>query len=328
MDFIDLFCGGGFGARGAVAAGANPVLAIDCWSLATDTYQHNFPSCKVETRLIDSRVPLTLQKAFSCELLITSPECTSHSIARGARPPDEDSRETASHVIPWLKAFKPRWVILENVKRMEQWNGHDDLLNQMAKLGYAVSALWLNAADFGVPQSRKRLFLLGDREGTVTTRDDLLKLRTGGGKSVQTILDPPGTYKTKPLYTPHRARATLDRAERAIAELGEGEPFLIVYYGSDYAGGWQSLRSPLRTVTTLDRFALVTWENGEPHMRMLQPAELMRAMGGPNTPHKLPFGTRRDKVKLCGNGVCSPVMEVLVKRIMAVKGAAAMKRAS
>ena len=328
MDFIDLFCGGGFGARGAASAGANPVLAVDCWELATQTYRHNFPDCNVETRLIDDRVPAKLKKSFRCDLLITSPECTSHSIARGAKPPDEDSQETASHVIPWLKAFRPRWVILENVKRMELWDGHDDLLIQMAELEYAISPLWLNAADFGVPQSRKRLFLLGDREGTVTTRDDLLKLRIGRRKSVRAILDPHGTHKTTPLYKSNRARATIDRAERAIAELGKGEPFLIVYYGSDYAGGWLSLCAPLRTVTTLDRFALVTWDDGAPQMRMLQPRELMRAMGGPDTPHELPFGTRRDKIKLCGNGVCSPVMEVLVKRIMNVNAAGAMRRAS
>ncbi|WP_223201951.1 hypothetical protein, partial [Streptococcus pneumoniae] len=58
-----------------------------------------------------------------------------------------------------------------------------------------------------------------------------------------------------PLFTRDRAKGTLERAERAIKELGPNEPFLLVYYGSDKAGGWQSLDRPLRTVTTLDRFA-------------------------------------------------------------------------
>lgn len=58
-----------------------------------------------------------------------------------------------------------------------------------------------------------------------------------------------------------------------MSELGPGKPFLIVYYGSDGAGGWQRLDRPLRTVTTLDRFGLVRWENSTPMLRMLQVAD-------------------------------------------------------
>ena len=116
------------------------------------------------------------------------------------------------------------------------------------------------------------------------------------------------------LRKPGRAKATLERTERAIAELGEGVPFLIVYYGSDYAGGWQTLDVPLRTVTTVDRFGLVTWKKGTPYMRMLQPDELLLAMSG-SSDHVLPHGTRREKVKLCGNGVCSDVMTAIFQWI-------------
>ena len=89
-------------------------------------------------------------------------------------------------------------------------------------------------------------------------------------------------------------------------------PFIIVYYGSDYAGGWQPLNVPLRTITTIDRFGLVTWARNVPYLRMLQPSELLKAMGG-GTDHRLPYGSRREKVKLCGNGVCSDVMTAIFK---------------
>ena len=115
-------------------------------------------------------------------------------------------------------------------------------------------------------------------------------------------------------YSSSRADATIQRAERAMSQIGEGRSFLIVYYGTDYAGGWQSLDAPLRTVTTLDRFGLVTWKNNNPMLRMLQPPELLRAMGA-GIVHKLPGGSRRDRIKLCGNGVCSPVMEVIFRKI-------------
>jgi len=52
-----------------------------------------------------------------------------------------------------------------------------------------------------------------------------------------------------------------------------------------------------------------------PYLRMLQPSELLKAMGA-GSKHQLPYGNRRDKIKLCGNGVCSPVMEMIFKKII------------
>ena len=96
--------------------------------------------------------------------------------------------------------------------------------------------------------------------------------------------------------------------------LGKRIPFLIVYYGSDGAGSWQSIDRPLRTVTTLDRFGLVTWEGREPMLRMLQVEELRSAMGFPNS-HLFEHGTRRDKIRMLGNGVVPPVMQAIVETL-------------
>jgi DNA (cytosine-5)-methyltransferase 1 len=314
LTFIDLFCGGGFGARGAVRGGGRPLLAVDAWDMATRTYQANFPDADIITDRIENINPFRLSRRYAPDVLLTSPECTAHSIARGAKPGSEKSRETAIAMIPWVEAVQPRWVVVENVNRMKKWERHEELLVTLEELGYTISQFMLDAADFGTPQARKRLFLICDREGSSTTRTDLLALHRWQRKTAREILDPEGAHKSTPLYKPGRAASTIERAERGMEELGRGVPFLIVYYGSDYAGGWQSLDAPLRTVTTLDRFGLVTWERRTPMLRMLQPNELLRAMGA-GTSHKLPFGTRRDKVKLCGNGVCSPVMEIIFRRL-------------
>jgi DNA (cytosine-5)-methyltransferase 1 len=99
-----------------------------------------------------------------------------------------------------------------------------------------------------------------------------------------------------------------------MSALRKHEPFLVVYYGSDGSGGWQPLDRPLRTLTTLDRFGLVTWQKRTPMLRMLQVPELLRAMGF-DRKYSLPHGSRRDKIKLLGNGVCPPVMEAIVSSI-------------
>jgi DNA (cytosine-5)-methyltransferase 1 len=312
--FVDLFCGAGFGARGAVRGGGIPLLGLDAWNLATQTYKTNFPEADILTKKIEDVSPSELGSKYRPDVLLTSPECTSHSIARGAKPGSEKSRETAIGIVPWVNAMKPRWVIVENVNRMKKWDRHNELVLSIESQGYAVSDLHLNSADFGSAQARKRMFLVCDREGTTVRREDLLELVTTPRKSARDIIDWEANHPVTLLRKPGRAQATLDRAERAIAELGEDIPFLIVYYGSDYAGGWQTLDAPLRTVTTVDRFGLVTWKDKTPYLRMLQPDELVLAMGG-SSDHKLPHGSRRDNVKLCGNGVCSDVMTAIFQWI-------------
>ncbi len=311
---MDLFSGGGFGARGAVNAGGSPILAVDAWELAAKTYKDNFPEADVLCNTIQSLNPKQLSKKYKPDILLTSPECTSHSIARGNRPVCEKSRETAIDIIPWIQAMKPRWIILENVNRMKNWGRHAELIKTIESQGYAVSDMLLNASDFGTPQSRKRMFLIGSLDGYQITKSELISLNRKRRKTAKSIIQWNKKYKSKPLYSKGRAEATIERAERAIKELGKNVPFLIVYYGSDYAGGWQSIDSPLRTITTIDRFGLVTWEDETPLLRMLQPDELLIAMGAGKS-HKLSNGSRRDKIKLCGNGVCSPVMETIFKKI-------------
>jgi DNA (cytosine-5)-methyltransferase 1 len=221
-------------------------------------------------------------------------------------------------IVPWIESMEPRWVIVENVNRMKKWSRHNELVRTIEDYGYTVSDLYLNSSDFGSAQARKRMFLVCDREGTTVTREDLLALHNAPILSAENVIDWDVPHPTSPLFKPGRATATIDRANRAIAELGTNVPFIIVYYGSDYAGGWQRIDAPLRTVTTIDRFGLVTWKDGAPYLRMLQPSELLKAMGGGDD-HRLPYGSRREKVKLCGNGVCSDVMSAIFQWIEGVQ---------
>ena len=111
-----------------------------------------------------------------------------------------------------------------------------------------------------------------------------------------------------------RAKATIQRAERAIDELGADTPFIMVYYGTDGAGGYQTVDRPLRTVTTLDRFAYVKPNGNDHEMRMLQPPELAAAMGFPSC-HLWPRSSRRERIRLIGNAVCPAVMKAIVRNL-------------
>ncbi len=100
--------------------------------------------------------------------------------------------------------------------------------------------------------------------------------------------------------------------------LGEVRAFLIKYYGS--GGQHQGLDTPLHTVTAKARFGLVMVD-GEPYqiddigMRMLQPHELFRAQGFPETYEINPENslTKEEQVSLAGNSVCPQVVEAIVR---------------
>lgn len=306
---LDLFCGAGGSSLGARAAGVQMIGAVDAWDLATRTYKDNFPKAEVIQTRLNARTGAKLfSRVRSVDLIIASPECTHHSIARGAKPRDERSRRSGWFVMPFVRAYEPRWIVIENVSGMRRWDGFDELIGELGK-HYKLRMQMLDAADFGVPQVRKRLFVMGDRE----RKPDLVVGRRRRQHALS-ILDGVSDWKSKPAFGGRLSENTIARLNRGIDKLGKGKDFLVVYYGSDRAGGWQPLDRPLRTLTTLDRFGLVRWVGGIPTFRMLQVPELRKAMGYPRDAI-LDQGTRRDKVKLLGNGVCPPVMQAVVETL-------------
>jgi DNA (cytosine-5)-methyltransferase 1 len=296
-------------------AGAKIVGGVDAWKLATETFQLNFPEAEVWNERAEDIDPEDVAaRVGRVDLLLASPECTSHSVAKGSAPRCEISRETAFQVIRYARAFKPRWIVVENVPRMTLWARFQDWMAGIHELGYQTCHAVLDAQDYRTPQSRKRLFILCDKEVEPT----LPPKARGPKRTVASILRS-GEPRVKPwafrpVDSAGRAEATIERAERAIKAFGPRSEFIMVYYGSDGAGGYQSLDRPLRTVTTLDRFAYVR-PNGRGHeMRMLQPPELAAAMGFPPL-HQWARSNRRDRIRLIGNAVCPPVMCSVVRHL-------------
>jgi len=316
---LDLFCGAGGSSQGAVQAGATLVGAIDAWDLATETLRDNHPDAHVLTKRLGPRSsPDRVLLKRGVDLLLASPECTNHSVAKGSAPRCEESKRSANYILSFIRALEPRWVVLENVIQMRDWHGYDPLLDKLHNLGYGVTPQVLDSADFGVPQTRRRLFLLCQQGSAPPLLPQPAAIQRKAAKS---FINLGSKWPSRILCLPNRAQATIDRAGRAMAELGTGVPFLIVYYGSDGPGGWQPLHRPIRTLTTLDRFGLVTWRGKIPYLRMLQVDELRAAMGFPET-YVFNHGSRRDRVKLLGNGVCPPVMEAIVRHLTLPKKAA------
>ncbi|MDP8257101.1 MAG: DNA cytosine methyltransferase, partial [Candidatus Alcyoniella australis] len=163
---FDVFCGGGGSSQGAIMAGVVPAAALDKWSIAAQTYRQNFPDAVVYETTAGSLSPKQVSRDVGrIDLMLASPECTSHSVAKGNKPRCEESRATAFDVIRFAEELRPRWLVVENVMQMQKWYRFAEWRQSLERIGYNLDMCVLNAQYFGAPQSRRRLFIVGDLEG-------------------------------------------------------------------------------------------------------------------------------------------------------------------
>jgi DNA (cytosine-5)-methyltransferase 1 len=119
---LDLFCGGGGSSIGALGAGVQPVGGVDVWPIATSAYSLNVPGATAFTCDLNDLEPRTiLDELGPIDLLLASPECTHHSVAKGNKPRNEESKQLAFQVQRFAKVLRPRWLVVENVIQMQSW---------------------------------------------------------------------------------------------------------------------------------------------------------------------------------------------------------------
>lgn len=152
---VDLFAGPGGWDEGAAMLGLRTVgFELDAAACATGKVAgHERVRCDVAT--------WPLEHMRDVEGLIASPPCQDFSVAgKGAGRTGE--RGQLIDVVPrWVKTLRPEWVACEQVPPCEGiWREHAALYRE---LGYSTWVGVLNAADFGVPQTRRRAFLLASR---------------------------------------------------------------------------------------------------------------------------------------------------------------------
>lgn len=169
----DLFCGAGGSSTGAVQAGAEVRLAMNHWQLAIETHNTNHPHTDHVLCDVSATDPRRYPKTT---VLIASPECTNHSLAKGkARPrynadlfgtqlidpSEERSRATMWDVVRFAEHHQYEAIIVENVVDARSWVLYDEWLAALHKLGYATRAVYLNTlVCHPTPQSRDRLYVV------------------------------------------------------------------------------------------------------------------------------------------------------------------------
>lgn len=168
---IDVFAGCGGLSCGLEQAGFSVVASIEIDELAARTYKLNHPSTTViqkDIREIDIRKLIEDLKLQDVDLLAGCPPCQGFSSMR-RRNKKRTTRDTRnSLILEYLRVVEvimPKTILLENVPALQQYYLFDEFIAKLKSLGYQIKFDVLNAANYSVPQRRKRLVLLGSRIG-------------------------------------------------------------------------------------------------------------------------------------------------------------------
>lgn len=166
---IDLFSGAGGMSLGAAMAGVSTVLAVECDRQATATYTLNHPRTNVINADI-RKIPISVFDASGeVRILFGGPPCQGFSTSnQKTRNADNQTNWLFLEFLRIAKAWKPEWVIVENVHGlMETGKGFffEKIICEFKTAGYICSWWTLNASDYGVPQNRRRLFIIGSLHG-------------------------------------------------------------------------------------------------------------------------------------------------------------------
>lgn len=165
---VDLFAGAGGLSLGAELAGVTVTHAYESNRSAAETFRHNHPlTCTHEEDLRYSTPPTTAKRKLT--LLFGGPPCQGFSTSNQRTRNVENPRNWLfEEVLRFATALRPTWVIIENVKGIrETAQGHFESLitGGLENAGYSPSVWTLCAADYGVPQIRYRVFIVGSLTG-------------------------------------------------------------------------------------------------------------------------------------------------------------------
>lgn len=287
---IDAFAGGGGASVGIEMALGRPVdIAVNHDQYAILMHKTNHPHT---LHLTEDIFKVDLQKYVAgkkVDLMWASPDCTSHSKAKGGQP-----RKQGLRILPWAvfkhaKAILPDVIIMENVEEIQQWGPLDDngrpikeragedynkFITAMTSLGYIFDSRELIAADYGAPTTRKRWYAIFRRDGRdivwpVQThfRDHEPKWLECGDYIDWTDLGKSIFDRKKPLAEATQKRIAngirkyiIDNPKPYIVKDKNALAFMIQYHAEQKNGDsrGQVLTEPIKTIDTSNRYGLVT----------------------------------------------------------------------
>ncbi len=274
----DLLCGAGGSSTGCARALSELGLEMDLvcvnhWGVAIETHKKNHPEARHYVEDIGTVRPHLLVPEGYLDLLMASPTCTHHSVARGGKPTSDQQRSDPWHIITWLTELRVKRIIIENVWEFRDWGPVDRRtgkpvqsrkgeyfhawINTIKALGFDPEWRKLNAADYGDATTRQRFILMArsDRKRVLWPMPTHARAPSGGNLSLfgdmkpwrpaRDIID--WKIKGRSIYDRKKplAPATLARIYAGAIKFGWPEPFIVTLRRHMAA---QSIDAPIPTV--------------------------------------------------------------------------------
>lgn len=232
MDIVSFFAGCGGLDLGFEQAGFRVVWANELDYAVRDTYVKNHPNTQFVLGDINKIIPEDIPE---CEGFVGGPPCQSWSVAGKQRGLDDKRGKLFLTYIDLIKAKKPKFFLIENVKGMLDAKFSDifqDFIDRLDFAGYDVQWKLLDAVNFKIPQNRERLFLIGFRKD-LNVKYEFPQpeyAQTTLSQVIGDITEEPVRYDGKGKTIPNKNRANHDVL---TSEFG---PF---YYRGNRRRGWQ-----------------------------------------------------------------------------------------
>ncbi len=176
---IDLFAGAGGMSLGFEQAGFDVVAAVEVDPIHAAVHHYNFPRCSTIARSVVSLSGKEIRKLAGLhdepiDVVFGGPPCQGFSLI-GQRMLEDPRNRLVGEFVRLVAELEPTTFVFENVRGLtvgKHRNFLDELIEAFARAGYSIRLPWqvLNALNFGVPQDRQRLFLLGSRRGCPVPR--------------------------------------------------------------------------------------------------------------------------------------------------------------
>ncbi len=172
---MDLFCGAGGFSVGCAWSGFESVFGIDYLEPAMSTWIHNHPKalgCLGDIRTVPPELVKKKLEDYGIEhinLITGGVPCQGFSIANRKHNDNDERNFLFLEYMKYIKIFNPDYIILENVSGLRTTAGgkfENDIKDYMDKLGYNTTVKLVNAAEYGVPQTRIRLLFVGVKRNT------------------------------------------------------------------------------------------------------------------------------------------------------------------
>lgn len=174
---IELFCGCGGLSTGFLDAGINVAAGFDIDRRAVEAYRYNHEyrssrGFQADVADLSGTKILTLSEIERVDVLLAGPPCQPFSIVGKRRGRQDERANLIPEFVRLVGELEPEAFVFENVPNLATIGGgeiFDELCRELCRLGYGVGAGVVAAADYGVPQTRRRLLMIGVRgRGTVS----------------------------------------------------------------------------------------------------------------------------------------------------------------